>query len=350
MMRRFLVIVVLPLLVMPLGCVTSTGRGSSANTAESEVGADDISRIGVKLFGNTEFTLEASVTPFGVAVLVATEQRFDSEPRTARDTLRAEEWAGLIEIARAEGVLAWRPRKAHSSRCDDCSHPRYIVGGESWSLEAYVTDTGSPGGIGFARLAERLGVLARAHGLEDEFDFVTWFGTAPPRAGDAPTVPPADTSDLLSISAGALPPDQDPSEYPPLGDHVVVFGPERLVRVQQRHDLDSQKHFGDEQRISAAEWDALVEVIEADRLMAWLPPKPDSHSEESSPEASSESSPVRYSLTLSATGWVRTVVVPAAEAGALKGLLRRMVRLAEDRTPEALPYFDGLTGSGEDAP
>jgi hypothetical protein len=352
MMGRFLVVVMLPLLVMPLGCVASTGGGSLAKTAESEVGAEDISRIGIKLFSGKEFTLEASAKPSGVALLVVTERRLgrvDSEPRTARDTLRAEEWAGLIEIVRTEGVLTWRPSNAHPPPCDDCSSTLYIVGGESWSLKAY-PDKGSPGGIGFARLAERLGALARAHGLDDEFDFLTRFGTAPPQAEDATTGPPADASDLLSIAAKAFPPDQDPSEYGSLGDDVVVFGPERLVRVRQRHDLDSQRHFGDEQGISASEWDALVKVVESDRLMEWLPPKPDRHPRESSPRTSSGPSPVHYSLTLSGPGWVRIVVVPATEAGALKGLLRRMVRLAEDRTPEALLYFGGLMGSGENAP
>jgi hypothetical protein len=337
---------------MLLGFSISMGERPAAKTVELRVDASDISRIQV-LVGRSmapSVTLEAFVAPSGVAMLVATEEsgRGNSGDRIARDTLTTEEWESLIEIARAEEVLAWRPYNAPPVDHTDPGGTQYTVGGDGWTLQAQVSDMGFPGGAGFIRLAERLSALARIHKLEDELDFVAWFVSALPSADIASSVHPAAPSDLYQIVASAHPAGQNPSSYDLLGDYVgvVFFEASRFVSVHQRHELDSPTRHSDQQEISASEWDALVEVVEADRLMEWLPHKPESLSG----DQASDSSGVHYRLQLSGPGWGRTVFVRAAEARALEGLFRRVARLAEDRTSEAFPYFDGAVSSGDGAP
>lgn len=349
-MRRLLVILLLPLMAMPFGCITATGGPPATTSKERRVDATDISRIKVFIAYSMapELTLEAFVSPSGMAMLVATERwvgAVDSEPRIARDTLSAEEWASLTEIARAEEVLAWRPYSVPPAERTDLGGIQFTVGGEGWALLASASDLGFPGGVGFLRIAERLSTLALNHRLEDELDFVTGFATGIPPTGVDSTMQPTAPSDLIYIAAGALPPGQDPSDFYPLGDFVFVNA-ERDVSIHQRPGLDRVVRRIARQDISAADWDALVDVIEAEQLMTWLPPKPKHHSG----EASSESLPVDYWFSLMGPEWVRTVVVPAADAGVLGELLRRMARLAEDRTSEAFPYFDRPVGSGEGAP
>lgn len=352
-MRRLFVVLVLPLLGMPLGCITSTGGPPSAASEDLRVDANDISRIRV-LWARSYYpvvTLEAFVAPSGGATLVATQwgqgvgALRDTVPRIARDTLIAEEWASLIEIARADKVLAWRPYYAPPVLGGHGGGLLYTLGGDGWTLEASSGEMGFPGGAGFIRLAERLSALARSHGLEDELDYVAGFVDPLPSAEVAATNRFAAASDLLSISAGALSSGQDLSGLPPhrpypLGNYVFIDPQARLVSVNRLAEGDSGWRNGDRQGISAAEWDAIAELIETERLIEWLPPKPKNQPA----DPSSALSPMLYWLRFMGPTWDRTVVVPARDAGVLGGLLRRMARLAEDRTSEAFPYFDVLAG------